>query len=172
MISIIAAMANERVIGLNGDMPWHMPADLAHFKRLTQGKAIIMGRKTFESLPGALPNRRNIVVSRNLDYKADGCWVCASLEQAIEKAYTEASEVMIVGGAHIYQLALDQASKLYLTHIQADVAGDTFFPKWEKSNWRVVSQSVHDADERNPYNYSFVEYERINVASDLSVSAE
>ncbi|MEA3302707.1 MAG: dihydrofolate reductase, partial [Pseudomonadota bacterium] len=131
-ISLIWAMARNRVIGRDNNLPWHLPADLQHFKRLTMGKPIVMGRKTWESLPGVLPNRRHIVVTRQSGYCADGAETAPGLQQAIELAGT-VDEVMIVGGAALYKLALPIADQLYMTLVDADIEGDASFPEFDLS---------------------------------------
>lgn len=161
MLAIIAAMAQNSVIGLAGEMPWHMPADLRHFKQLTVTKTIIMGRKTFDTLAGPLPNRRNIVVTRNPAFSAPGCDVFLDLDTAILEALRLSNDVMIVGGAHIYQQALSKVNRMYLTFIDAQVEGDTYFPVWQRNAWHQVSVSLHHKDDKNPYDYQFIEYERI-----------
>jgi dihydrofolate reductase len=159
MISLIAAMAKNRVIGLNGGMPWHMPADLEHFKTKTLEKPIIMGRKTFETLGKALPRRRNIIITRNADYHADGCDVFTSLPEAIA-ACADVDEIMVVGGAQIYSQALSIVDRMYLTYIDIEVAGDTFFPEWDAALWQESTRDAHQADERHLHNFDFVQLDR------------
>lgn len=155
-ISMIAAMAKDRVIGKDNDMPWHMPADLAHFKKVTMGKPVIMGRKTFESIGRPLPGRKNIVITRNTDWQADGIEVVTSPELALELV-ADIAEVMIIGGGNIYQQFLPKASSLYLTFIELDVEGDTKFPDWtEAGTWSQVESEAHQADDKNAHNYQFV----------------
>jgi dihydrofolate reductase len=158
-LSLIAAMSDDRIIGRDNRLPWHLPADLAHFKRLTLGKPIVMGRLTWESLPGLLPDRRHLVVSRNPDYLADGAEVVTSLDAAIDLA-GDADEVMVVGGARLYAQALPLVSRMYLTRVHAEVVGDTWFPDYEESGWRETSREAHPADARNPHPYTFVTLER------------
>ncbi|WP_372588601.1 type 3 dihydrofolate reductase [Pseudoalteromonas xiamenensis] len=156
IISMIAAMANNRVIGLDNQMPWHLPADLAHFKRVTMSKPVIMGRKTFESIGRPLPGRQNIVITRDENYCALGIDVVTSPAAAIELV-KEAEEVMIIGGGHIYQTFLPSAQKLYLTFIDLDVEGDTQFPDYESvAKWQQVCTENYQSDDKNPYNYQFV----------------
>ncbi len=147
-ISIIVAMTRNRVIGRDGGMPWHLPADLKRFKELTMGKPIIMGRKTFESLPGVLPGRRHIVISRNPDYRPAGIEVVGSLDAALAAA-SDAAEVFVIGGADIFREALPRADRLYITLIDMDIAGDTFFPEFDVAAWREVASSVHVPDQAN-----------------------
>jgi len=158
-ISLIAAMAKNRVIGINNKMPWHLPADLRHFKALTVGKPIIMGRKTWESLPGLLPDRPHIVVTRDADYQAEGCQVVHSIDEALTAA-GDVPEVMIVGGADFYSAMLPQADRLYLTLVETTVEGDAFFPDYRPAEWQLVAQEEHAADEKNPFPYRFLTLER------------
>lgn len=160
VLSIIAALADNRVIGRNNRLPWHLPADLAHFKQLTLGKPMIMGRKTWESLPGLLPGRAHIVISRNPDYQAQGGAVATSLAEALQLA-AQAEEVMVIGGAEIYAQALPLADRLYLTQVHVDVEGDTWFPIFDSQVWKLVDCQDQAADSKNPYDYSFLHYQRI-----------
>ncbi len=157
IISLIVAMANNRVIGKNNQMPWHLPADLQHFKTITLGKPIIMGRKTYESIGRPLPGRKNIVISHNANYKLDGCETVTSLEKAL-KLVNNVEEVMIIGGGFLYAQTLHHANKLYLTFIDLDIDGDTIFPDFEKLNIKEVKRDKYLKDEKNIYNYEFVEY--------------
>ncbi len=154
IISMIAAMAKNRVIGKENQMPWHLPADFAWFKRCTLGKPIIMGRKTFESIGKALPGRQNIVITRNSQFCATGVEVADSLENALALA-DQADEVMIIGGGSIYQSSLPMASRLYLTYIQADIEGDTCFPEFG-IEWYETYREEYPQDEKNAYDMSFV----------------
>lgn len=158
-ISLIAAMAHDRVIGKNNLMPWHMPADLKHFKAITINKPVIMGRNTFMSIGKALPNRQNIVVTRDLNYQATGCEIAHSLEEAIRMAGTQ-EEVMIIGGAQLYQCALPQATHMYLTLIDSPIAGDTYFPVWDPAVWDEVERETHSPDDKNSYAYTFITLQR------------
>ncbi|MDO6565799.1 type 3 dihydrofolate reductase [Alteromonas sp. 1_MG-2023] len=157
---MIAAMANKRIIGADNDMPWHLPADLKHFKKVTMGKPVIMGRKTYESIGRALPGRPNIVITTNSDYSLPDANVVASPESAIKYASAldnQTDEVMIIGGGTIYQAFLDKADTLHLTYIDLAVEGDTQFPDYEaQGNWKEISREAHSADEKNPHNYTFV----------------
>jgi dihydrofolate reductase len=159
-ISVIAAMTRNRIIGRNNELPWHLPADLKHFKALTMGKPMIMGRKTWESLPGLLPGRQHIVVSRNPDYVAQDAILALSLDEAIAAA-GDAPEVMIIGGANLYQQALEIANTLYITLIDMEVEGDVSFPPLDKTVWTQSQFEHHSADEKNPHDYSFITYRRI-----------
>lgn len=157
IISIIVAMANNRVIGKENKMPWHLPADLQHFKKVTLGKPIIMGRKTYESIGRPLPGRLNIVISRNSEYILEGCETVTSVASAYELVKNE-KEVFIIGGGRLYNELINQADKLYLTFIDLNVEGDTLFPDYEKLNLKELSRQKHHKDEKNPYDYEFVDY--------------
>lgn len=160
-ITLIAAMAENRVIGRDNGLPWHLPADLARFKRRTEGHAVIMGRRTFDSVGEPLPNRRCIVVTRRHDYHPPGAEVAHSLEEAIERGRrTEREELFILGGAEIYTLALPDVDRLELTIVHAEVAGDTFFPQVDLSAWTLVEDERHEADDRHAHAFSFRIYER------------
>jgi dihydrofolate reductase len=159
-ISMIAAMAKNRVIGAKNDMPWHLPADLKHFKSVTMGKPIIMGRKTYESIGRALPGRVNVVITSNADAIFDGAVTVTSVEDAIIAA-GDVDEVMIIGGGTIYQTCLASANRLYLTFIDLEVDGDTYFPDFEQTSvWHEVERTKHLADDKNPYDYEFVTFDR------------
>ena len=155
-ISMIAAMAHDRVIGKDNQMPWHLPADLAHFKRVTLGKPVLMGRKTFESIGRPLPGRRNLVISRNPGYQAEGIEVVGSVEAALAQlAGSAVEELMVIGGGHLYAEMLPSADCLYLTRIDLAVEGDTRFPAFDDGQWQRVDCESHPADEKNPHPYSF-----------------
>ncbi len=159
IISMIAAMANDRIIGKDNQMPWHLPADFAWFKRCTLGKPVVMGRKTYESIGRPLPGRQNIVISRDSSLLIKGVDVVTSIEAAIEKA-GEVDEVMIIGGGSVYQACLPKAERLYVTHIDADLDGDTQFPDWGEG-WQEIAQESYSADEKNAYDMKFVVLERV-----------
>ena len=159
-IAIIAAMAENRVIGKDNDLPWRLPADLRHFRRLTLGKPVIMGRRTYESLGKPLPERRNIIVTGNRRYRTAGCMVVHSLEEALEQA-AEAPEAMIMGGGALYAEALPRADRLYLTLVHQVFHGDVSFPEFDPSQWREVEREDHEPDDRNPVAYSFVTLDRV-----------
>jgi len=160
MISLIAAMTRNRVIGKDNAMPWHLPADLAHFKRVTMGKPVIMGRNTYESIGRPLPGRKNIVISRRSDYSPEGCIVVNSVDAAIEQANSE--EVMIIGGGQLYAELLPRADRLYLTLIDAELEGDTQFPDYSVYAWKELERERHEPDEKNAYAYEFVTLERVD----------
>ncbi len=157
---MIAAMANDRVIGADNAMPWHLPADLKHFKATTMGKPVVMGRKTYQSIGKALPGRLNIVVSRSGIQLQDAV-VVDSIDSAIAAA-GNVEEVMVIGGGAIYQACLEQCNRLYLTYIDADLDGDTRFPDYNDGySWRELSSEAHNADVKNPYGYRFVTLEKV-----------
>lgn len=158
-ISLVVAMARNRVIGRDKGLPWHLPADLRHFKALTMGKPIVMGRRTWESLPGLLPGRRHIVVTRNPGYRAEGAEVVHSLDEAVTAA-GPVNEIMVVGGANLYAQALPLADRIYLTLIEAEIDGDTFFPSWDSDEWVEVASDHHPADDRNVFACRFIILER------------
>jgi dihydrofolate reductase len=159
-ISIIVALAAKRVIGNQNRLPWHLPADLQHFKQVTMGKPIVMGRKTFESIGRPLPGRTNIVITRNENYSAEGCKVVHSMEAAMQAA-AGSEEVMVIGGAEFYRQALPHAGTLYLTCVDGDFEGDAFFPELDDREWREVERTDFKPDEKNPHAYSFVRLERV-----------
>lgn len=158
-LSIIVAMAENRAIGKDNDLPWHLPADLKYFKATTMGKPIIMGRKTFDSIGRPLPGRRNIVITRNTGWAADGVEVAPSVAEAREMVASE-EEAMIIGGAQIYALALDLVDRLYVTEVGLSVEdADAFFPDLSEGDWSCVSRDKHAAEGDKPA-YSFVVYDR------------
>ncbi|MDD5146159.1 MAG: type 3 dihydrofolate reductase [Candidatus Pacebacteria bacterium] len=159
IISIIAAVADNMVIGKNNALPWHLPADFEYFKKVSLGKPIIMGARTFESIGKALPGRTNIVLSNNPSYRADGCLVASDLEAALKLA-EPADEVMIGGGASVYKQFLPLADKMYLTFVHHNFEGDTFFPEFDNNHWQEIFREDRKADEKNSYAYSFVVFER------------
>lgn len=157
-LSLIVAMTKNRVIGLDNQMPWHLPADLARFKQNTLGKPVIMGRKTFESIGKPLPKRRNIVLSRTA-VAIDGVEIVTSLEQALALVKDE-TEVMILGGGQLFAEMIVRADRLYLTEIDTVLEGDTYFPVIDSKEWQVSFMQTHLADEKNPYNCCFKILER------------
>lgn len=159
-ISLIAAVAENRVIGRGNQLPWYLPADLKHFKQLTMGKPMIMGRRTWQSLPGLLPGRSHIVLTGNPDFTADGCELAHSFSDALRLAGA-VPEVMVIGGAALYQNMLPYASRMYLTLIHAEIAGDTFFPAFDKADWRELRREEHLVDADNVYACTFQTLERV-----------
>jgi dihydrofolate reductase len=160
ILGLVAAIADNGVIGLENRLPWHLPADLAHFKQLTLDKTIVMGRRTWESLPGLLPRRRHIVLSRDPAFRPQGCLVVDSLDAAMVAA-GPVPELLIVGGAALYAEALPRADRLYLTLVHSAIDGDTRFPNWDPADWKEVSCNTRPADERNPYAMTFLELHRV-----------
>lgn len=161
MITLIAALAENKVLGKDNAIIWHLPDDFKHFKTLTSHHYIIMGRKTFESFPKPLPNRTHVIITRQQDYVApEGCIVVHSLKEALKRTENEA-EVFVIGGGEIYQQALQYADKLELTQIHASFEGDAFFPEFSTSDWQLVNESYHPQDERHAYAFTFQTYIRI-----------
>lgn len=162
-ISLIAAMAHDRIIGRDNTMPWHLPADLKHFKAVTMGHPVIMGRLTYESIGKALPGRKNIVISRNKNYALKDAEVVSSCDDAIALASQTSDQLMVIGGGKIYAEFLAKAKRLYFTFIDLEVEGDTQFPDWTmQGDWKELSRQANLTDDRNPYDYTFVTLERTN----------
>lgn len=166
-IAMIAAMAQNGVIGRDNQLPWHLPNDLKFFKASTMGKPIIMGRKTYESIGRPLPGRANIVVTRDVGYRSEGISVVSSIEEALKFATGIAerdgvAEVMVIGGSQLYEQLLPRADRLYITHVHAAVDGDTCFPEFDLGAWREEHREDYTATDSNPYDYSFVTYSRKN----------
>ena len=157
-ITLIAAMGKNRAIGLDGKMPWHLPAELQHFKQATMGKTIVMGRKTWQSIGRPLPGRQNIVVSRNPEFEAIGANVADSLAVAVEQSQTD--EVMVIGGGQLYELALPLAQRMVLTLIDIEPEADTWFPAWESNQWEQTEERRFDIDDNNALAYRIVELTR------------
>jgi dihydrofolate reductase len=156
MIKIIVATSKNKVIGNNNELIWKLSSDLKRFKELTTGHPVVMGRKTYESIGKPLPNRRNIIITRNLEYEVNGCEVVSSLEEAL---LLTNNDCFIIGGGEIYKQSLEVADKIYLTLVHKDFEGDTTFPELGKE-WATIDTKDFDADEKNEYNYSFIEYDR------------
>lgn len=157
--SIVAAMDANQLIGHNNQLPWHLPADLKHFKQVTMGKPILMGRNTYESIGRPLPGRHNVVISRNPALKIEGCSVCASIDAAFELCADDA-EVCLIGGASLYQQVLGLADRLYLTRIDAEFEGDAWFPEIDLSQWRKTEERLMPVDDKNAWPYRFCTFER------------
>lgn len=165
-LSIIVAMANNRAIGKDNNLLWHLPEDLKYFKRITMGKPIVMGRKTFESIGRPLPGRLNIVITRQKDWQHEGITVAHSIAQAIELAQAQSlidgiDEIMVIGGAEIYRIALPQTDRLYLTRVDAEIDGDAFFPAVSENEWKEIARESFAASNNNPYDYVFSVLERV-----------
>jgi dihydrofolate reductase len=158
-LSLIVAMDDNRLIGSDNQLPWHLPADLAFFKRTTMGKPIIMGRKTYESIGRPLAGRRNIVITRDPDFSAEGCEVVNAIDEALAIC-SDHEELMLIGGASLYQQIMQQVSCMYITRIYHNFSGDTWFPEVDSAQWKIADQEDFDADEKNSFAYSFVKYVR------------
>jgi dihydrofolate reductase len=156
MLSIIAAVSRNNVIGINNTLPWHLPDDLKYFRSVTNSHAVIMGRKTFESIGRPLPNRHNIIVTRDVDWFVEGVTVVDSIEEAILAA-GPVDEVFLIGGASLYSEALSYADRIYLTEIESDILGDAFFPEWSKKDFVEIKR---DSRQGVDFDYSFVVYQR------------
>lgn len=160
-ISAIVAMSENGVIGIKNQLPWNLPADLKHFKKITWGKPIFMGRKTFTSIGRALPGRLNVVLSQDIHFKASGCMVFHTIQDAFNYLVKiNAEEVFIIGGATLFQQTLLHVERLYITLIHHVFAGDTFFPHFDKSAWCEINREDFEPDDKNPYAYSFMTWER------------
>jgi len=159
LLSLVTAMDNNRLIGKDNSLPWHLPADLEFFKQTTMGKPIIMGRKTYVSIGRALPGRQNIIVTRDANFSAPNCEIAGDIEQAITIA-AEAEEVMLIGGASLYEQTIKSADIIYLTQIHHTFSGDTWFPEIDPAYWKEVSRDDFDADDKNLFSYSLVKLVR------------
>lgn len=157
MIILIAAIAQNNALGLNNKMIWHLPNDFKRFKSLTTGNHIVMGRKTFESLPKMLPNRTHVVISRQESFKPEGCIMAKNIEDAIAKCPIE-SDIYIIGGGEIYKQTLSIAHKLELTRVHHDFEADVFFPEIDSNDWELITNENFEADEKHQYGYSFETY--------------
>jgi dihydrofolate reductase len=162
-ISLIVAMANNRVIGANNALPWHLPADLKHFRELTMGHHVLMGRKTYESIGKPLPGRISVVITRNPNYTAANALITHTLEKAISSCGDD-TEIFVIGGAELYRQALRLANRIYLTEIELEVAGDAHFTELDQNVWVETKRVTHDPDERNPYRYHFATYDKRTLA--------
>lgn len=161
MISFILAMDENRVIGKNNQLPWHLPEDLKFFKRVTMGHPIAMGRKTHESIGRALPGRENIIITRQKDFRSEGCIVFHSMEEFISYCQNQEDEIFVIGGAEIFKATFVFADRLYITLIHEEFDGDTFFPEYPEQEWELVSCEKGIRDEKNPYEYEFRIYQRV-----------
>ncbi len=160
MLSLITAMDSNRVIGKNNSLPWHLPADLAYFRQTTMGKPVIMGRKTFDSIGKALPGRKNIVLTRDNNFEAPDCEIATDIDQAMSKV-DGSVEVMLIGGASLYEQTIHSADIIYLTLIHHEFNGDTWFPEINPKNWKLESRDDFERDEKNQFAYSFLKYLRV-----------
>ena len=169
LVTLIAAMDKNRLIGQQNQLPWHLPTDLAHFKSVTLGKPIIMGRKTFESIGKLLPYRRNIMISRQQDLRIKRCEVFSSLDEALN-VLSDQFEVMIIGGGILFKEALPKAHKMILTIIKHSFDGDTYFPLWNVDEWNLVSKINHEPDKNNLYSFEFIELRRKKQQKTIIIS--
>lgn len=160
-VILIVAMAKNGAIGKNNQLLWHLPNDLKHFKALTTGKPIVMGRKTFESIGKPLPNRQNIVLTQQRDFISAGIDVVHTVEEAL--AIAQGTEVMVMGGAQIYQLFFPLITKMYITYVQAELIGDVYFPPFDHSQWHEIAKEQHHQDEKHAFDYCFVTLERVQA---------
>lgn len=160
MISLIVAMDQNQLIGKENQLPWHLPADLQYFKKVTMGKPIVMGRKTFDSIGRVLPGRENVIVTRNRAYTNTDCTILHSIDEIKHFADESGQEVFIIGGAEIFKDILPVADRLYITKIDAEFAGDTYFPTIDEKEWRQVSATPGMVDEKNMYAHEFIVLER------------
>ena len=158
-LSLIVAFDKNRLIGRDNGLPWHLPADLKHFKSLTMGHHMIMGRKTFESIGKPLPGRTTVIITRQKNYRAEGCIVVHHLDEALECCRNE-EEVFIIGGAQIFDCTMPLADRLYITEIDHTFDGDTHFPEISADDWEQISSEHHEADEKNNWGYTFINYKR------------
>ncbi len=161
MISLIVAVGKNHVIGKEGKIPWRLPADFKHFKEITTGHPVIMGRKTYESIGKALPGRTNIVLSRNPEFDPKDAATVPSLKEAWDLT-KDAEEVFVIGGQSVYEQAFPLAEKVYMTLVDVEMDGDTFFPALDKSEWRLAHSEPHAKDEKNQFDYTYLVYERKN----------
>lgn len=159
-ISLIVAMASNRVIGADNKMPWHLPADLKRFKQITMGYPILMGRKTHESIGRILPGRANIIISRNPVYQSPGCLIFPSIETALS-SFQECQEIFVIGGSSLYESLFQQAKVIYLTEIHREFYGDTYFPDLDKDHWIEAEREYIDNDTEVPFSYSFIKLNRV-----------
>lgn len=161
MISLLLAMDRNHVIGVNNQLPWHLPKDLRFFKEKTTGNTIIMGRKTFESMGGALPNRKNIVLTKRTDVQYENAEIIHDIDKIKKWSLDNPEEeYFIIGGAKLFQQVMDFADRMYITWIDDSFTGDTFFPEFNKEDWIISSKIKGEKDEKNPYDYYFIQYDR------------
>jgi len=161
MISFLVAMDQNKVIGRNNQLPWHLPEDLKYFKKVTMGHPIAMGRKTHDSIGRILPGRENIIITRNSDYKCEGCLVFYSIEDFVRYCKESNDEIFVIGGAEVFKETFDYVDRLYITCIHEKFEGDTFFPNFDTNAWKLISLEKGIKDQKNPYDYDFRMYERV-----------
>ncbi|WP_226530521.1 dihydrofolate reductase [Metabacillus niabensis] len=162
MISLIVAMDKYRLIGRDNQLPWHLPQDLAYFKKVTMNHKIIMGRKTFESIGRPLPGRENIIVTRDSTYSQEGCTILHSIDEILELSSRSDEELFVIGGAEIFKEILPVSDRLYITEIDDEFEGDTYFPDRKETEWKKISVEKGTKDAKNPYDFEFVVYEKID----------
>lgn len=163
-LSLIAACSRNRVIGINNQLPWNLPEDLKRFRQITSGHAVIMGRKTYESIGRLLPNRLNVVVTRRKDFQVPGAEVVHSLEEAIEVCRTRNpadEEIFVIGGGDLYRQAMDRADRIYLTLVETEMVGDAFFPEVDRDRFRETANELRPADDRHAFAYRFLVFDRV-----------
>lgn len=163
-LSLIAAIDEGHLIGTEGGLPWHLPADMKNFRAVTMGKPIIMGRATYESIGKPLDGRTNVIITRNTDYHAEGCIVTHSIEDAIKASeQTSADEAIIIGGGQLYNQTIEQADRLYLTLIRSHLVGDTHFPDYTQYEWKEASNTKLHADDKNAFDMNFIVLDRVLI---------
>lgn len=160
IISLIAAIGKNRELGLGNKLPWHLPDDLKRFKEITRGHIVIMGRKTYESIGRLLPDRKNIIITRNKDFKVEGAVVVSNFEEALGECTGE-DEVFVIGGGEIFSLALPYADKMYLTHVETKLPSDAFFPEYNLDEWKIVNEEFHPKDEKHLCDFTFKVYKKL-----------
>lgn len=160
MISIVVAMDKNRLIGRNNELPWHLPADLAYFKKVTMGKPIVMGRKTHESIGRPLPGRDNIIITRNSEFNVEGCIIVHTVDDILKLANGTTSELCVIGGSEIFKEVLPYTDRLYITEIDYSFDGDTYFPEIDHTEWELISREQGSSDEKNPYTFFYNIYDR------------
>ena len=160
ILSFVIAFGENRGLGFDNKLPWNLPDDLKRFKEITSGHTVIMGRKTYDSIGRLLPNRKNIIITRDTSYKVEGATIVHSIEDAVKECAGE-EETFVIGGGEILKLALPYVNRMYLTHVEANVPADSFFPEFNPSEWKITSEEFHSKDEEHAYNFTFKVYERI-----------
>lgn len=160
IVSFIAAIGKNRELGFSNKLPWHLPDDLKRFKEITRGHTVIMGRKTYESMGRILPERKNIIITRDKSYRVENALIFSSIEEALRECKNE-KESFVIGGGEIFKLALPYVNKMYLTHAEAERPADSFFPEFNIKDWKITSEEFHPKDEKHLYNFAFKIYEKI-----------
>lgn len=160
MLTLIAAAAENNALGKDNDLVWNLPVDFKRFKKLTSGHCIIMGRKTFESLPGLLPKRTHIVITRQKGYSPENCIITSSIDEAVKMAFHQDKTPFIIGGGEIYEQSIDMADVIELTRVHTEVEADTFFPEIDKNKWKLVNEEFYEKDQRHQFDFTFLTYKR------------